>query len=118
LTGVNRKVNITTADVLIEGSWTVLAIVSNGESLFREYMSTLPDKDRKKVWALIERTSAHGPPSNLEKYRQLNADVQELKSHHVRLPCFFDGAGRIVITHGWTKKKNETVRVTSPEPLD
>jgi phage-related protein len=106
---VNSKVNILTTEIVIQGRMTVLAVVRNGTCLAVDYLKSLQDPQRKKVLALLSRTASRGsPPPNREKFDKLEGPLNEFKSFQVRFPCFYDGPGRIVITHGFTKKRNRT----------
>jgi phage-related protein len=106
---VNPKVNIVTAETVIEGRMTILAIVRGGTCLAIEYIQNLQDPPRKKVLALLSKTAQDGrPPPNREKFDKLAGPLLEFKSYQDRLPCFYDGPARIVITHGFQKKKNRT----------
>ncbi len=88
----------------------MLAIVVNGECLVRQYVSGLTPSEKKKIWALLERTGDHGTPKNTQKFNHLEGDLYEFKSFQDRLFCFFDGVGRIVITHGWKKKRDRATK--------
>jgi len=108
---VHPKVNIISADILIRGNLTVFVIVINGRCPAREYLEALQENEEKKVWALLKRSATQGkPPPNPERFDQLEGPLYEFKSHQHRLPCFHDGQGRIVITHGFRKKKDRTRR--------
>ena len=100
---------MTSAEPLIEGQWTILAVVRNGTCLAREYIDErLTTADKTKIWALLARIAEHGPPKNGQKFNHLTGSLYEFKSFQDRLPCFYDGPGRIVITHGCKKKKDRT----------
>jgi phage-related protein len=106
---VNPKVNIVTAEYVIRGKMNILALVRGGRCLTREYLESLQESDRKKVLALLRTTAKAGsPPGNPEKFSKLETPIYEFKSYQDRFPCFFDGQGRILITHGFRKKKNRT----------
>jgi phage-related protein len=107
LTGVNSKVNITTAEVLIRGQWTILAIVQNGSCFTREYLGGLTEVDRRRAFSLLQFTAELGPRKNREKFNSLGDGLFEFKSYQDRLAWFYDGVSRIVITHGWKKKRDK-----------
>ena len=86
-------------------TWTVAAIVKDGVCLAREYIDARTDADRKKLIALLERASYHGPPHNKEKFKKVVDDIFEFKSFQDRLLCFYDGRARIVPANACTKKK-------------
>jgi len=90
---------------------TVLAVVMNETCLAAEYIRNLQEAPRKKVLALLSKTAISGrPPVNKEKFDKLEGPLFEFKSFQDRLPCFFDGQGRIVLTHGFSKKSRRTPR--------
>jgi hypothetical protein len=98
---------MTTAEVLVEGVWSVLAVESGGTCLAIEYIEGLILKDKKRMLALLQRTADHGPLGNIQKFRQLTRDIFEFKSYQDRVLCFFDGEHRIVLTHGYKKKQDK-----------
>jgi len=95
------------ADVIRSGTWDVLGLVKSGRCLAYRFFDDLVDvRERKRVLALWDRTAAQGPPRNREKSNKLTDDIFELKAYQTRFPYFYDGAKRIVLTHGVTKKKD------------
>ena len=107
MTGVNPKVNMTTVEIVFSKTWTILAIQSDSGCLAVEYIQGLEESDRKRVLALLDRAAGYGPPANIEKFRKLTGDIYEFKAFQDRLLCFFDGKHRIVLTHGYKKKRNK-----------
>ncbi len=102
----------TTAEELIGGEWAIMQIVKNGRELAAEHLETLTLRDYRKVAAFLDRVASHGPLHyGQEKNRKLADEIFELKpTSEVRLPYFFDGRRRIVITHAFTKKQAKTPR--------
>lgn len=47
-----------------------------------------------------------GQIRNREKFRQLAEGFYEFKAFQIRMPCYFRSDKRVVITHGFTKKKD------------
>jgi phage-related protein len=90
-----------------------MVIVRDRSCPTREYLEALTETDRKKVWALLQRTSQYGPPRNDQKFKKLIGPIMEFKSYQDRLLCFFAGPRRIVITHGCKKKRDRA----SPEDI-
>ncbi len=94
-------------EILYEDEWTVAALVVRGECLVRDYLQGLPSSTQSKVLALIRRYAEYGPPRNPERNKKITDVLWELKSFQARLLYFFDGQKRIVITHGFTKKRDD-----------
>lgn len=88
--------------------FTIVAIVEGERCPLQGYLQGLDEAGRKKVMALLQMTAEIGPLSNVQKFKKVKGtkDLYELKSFQVRLPCFFGARGTIVITHGFTKKRN------------
>ena len=88
-------------------------IVRNGRCLAVEHIESLALPDYKKVVAFLNRVKDNGPLDySIDKSRKLADDLFELKpTKEVRLPYFFDGRKRLIITHGFTKKRGKTPRV-------
>ena len=47
-----------------------------------------------------------GRISSEEQFKKLQDDFFEFKAFQLRLPCYFAPGRRVVITHGFIKKKN------------
>lgn len=96
--------------ILGQGQWTLMCIVRNGHPLAIDYLETLAETDAAKVAAFLQRTTQIGPLRySDEKSKKLTDQLFELKpTSQVRLLYFFDGPRRIVITHGFTKKRGKT----------
>lgn len=73
-----------------------------------DFIADLDEVSRKKLNAYLDRVAANGPPVNEEKFKWLDGDICEFKSHGVRMLAFKTTAG-FVITNGFKKpKKRET----------
>jgi len=88
-------------------TWTIGAIVKDGVCLARQYIDARTDSDRKKIIALLERASYHGPPQNPQKFKKVADGIFEFKSFQDRLLCFYDGKARIVLANACSKKKDK-----------
>jgi phage-related protein len=75
-----------------------------------EHIYRLAERERRKVFAFLERTAHSGPLGYTEdRSKKLTDHILELKpTSEVRLLYFFDGRNRLVITHGFTKKRGRT----------
>jgi hypothetical protein len=91
--------------------WTI-DILADGEREFvREFLEELERNqppEYRRVVALLLAVASNGPPRNIQKYRAISGvsgQLAELKGHQARIMCFFDGPRRIVLTHGFLKKR-------------
>lgn len=71
----------------------------------KDYFDDLTTADQAKIWALIERMGDTGEIRNVEKFRHEGDGLYCFKSFKRRLMCFLDG-NDVVITHGFTKKRD------------
>jgi hypothetical protein len=71
-----------------------------------------------KLIRLFDWTTQYGTLNNKEKFKRLNADVQEFKTNGgVRVLCFRDGRSIIVLTNGFKKKKDYADEIARAEQL-
>jgi phage-related protein len=98
------------ARILRQRTWTICALEDGSSCPAEEYISNLLEADKKKVFALLERTAAHGPPHNEQKFRKVEGDLFEFKSFQDRLLCFFQPNSVIILTHGFRKKRERIPR--------
>lgn len=93
--------------------WTLYLLAEGTREFAREFVDgELTTEQRAQVINLLKRVADEGLPSNPARYRVLqgHANLAEFKRSQVRLLCFFDGPGRIVLTHGFKKKTDRTPR--------
>ena len=76
----------------------------------RDFLLAQKDTDRAKLWALFQRLSDFGVISNREKFKKLNDDLWEFKSHQLRLLGAFRPGRRFLVAHGVRKKKDDLGR--------
>ncbi|MGA2267478.1 MAG: type II toxin-antitoxin system RelE/ParE family toxin [Bryobacteraceae bacterium] len=72
------------------------------------YRTELDDLERAKMNTLFKYIGDHGRITNQEKFRKLQGELWEFKSHQVRMPCYYLPGRLLVITHGFRKKGNST----------
>jgi phage-related protein len=110
----------TTAMIIGEATWTMLCIVRSGRPIVLEYLESLAAPDTRKVTAFLQRTVQSGPLGySDEKSKKLTDQIFELKpTREVRLLYFFDWTRRMVITHGFTKKRGKTPRTEIDRALE
>jgi phage-related protein len=93
------------ADLFRQGStFALFAIVESERCQILDYIDSLQKAEQRKLIALLERVTNHGPPRNEEKSKPLREDLFEFKSFQDRVIWFYDGKGRIVMTHAFQKK--------------
>ena len=88
----------------------VLALLRDNNCQVEEYIKNLNERDRKKVLALLVHVSENGPPKNIQKSRKIlgSDDILEFKpTSQIRILWFYDGPGRIVLTHAFRKKRRD-----------
>jgi hypothetical protein len=64
--------------------------------------------DRDRLQAKFQHMADEGRITNPEHFKKLEGTdgLFEFKRFQIRMPCFFDGRGALVLTHGLTKKKD------------
>ena len=86
--------------------FVICMLVSNGRPLFKDFMDSLEDSERKKVFALIERTAEEGPPLNEEKFKKVAGEkFFELKTRQARILCVFGKDRKIVLLNSFKKQQ-------------
>jgi len=88
----------------------VYCLYEGNRSDLIEFIESLDDSSRAKIYGLIERTADYGPHPSREKYRKLHGGIElwELKAGQVRIMLFYDETGNMVLTHGFLKKGDKT----------
>lgn len=54
--------------------------------------------------ALFKRLGDTGRIDHREKFKKLDGELWEFKSHQIRMPCAFRHPRLVVVTHGFIKK--------------
>lgn len=89
--------------------FVICMLVSKGRPLFKDFVNSLEDSEKKKVFALIERTAEEGPPTNEEKFKKVEGEkFFEFKTHQARILCVFEEGGKIILLNGFKKKQRRT----------
>lgn len=104
--------------VLLEGTRLVIGFAErhNGDTPAEEWFNTQPARKQAALYATIQQVAARGSLSNRERFRVLKGEhgVVEFKHHQHRLMGVMKGQvgnkGRLVLTNGFLKKKDETPR--------
>ena len=64
---------------------------------------------------VIKRLADEGKVANREQFKRIEGtDFYEFKNFQIRMPCYFHAGGRLILTHGFMKKKDWI----SPEEID
>ena len=79
----------------------------NGSCQVQEYLEGLPNRDRKRMTALLELAAENGPPRNSEKSAAIE-NFFEFKAYQTRIFYDYLPGKRIVLFYGFTKKRNKT----------
>lgn len=81
------------------------ALVIGGECLFKNYVESLTEKDRKQVVRLIMGIAKTGT-KNLEKMKPIGNGIFELKTRNsIRFLSFWHKDRMLLLTHGFKKPK-------------
>ena len=99
--------------IFYEGPARVIeaAILQDGSMPARDFVESLSEADRAKVYALFRMLGDIGRITNSEKFKKTEGtEFWEFKSFQIRMPCFFLPNRRVVITHGFRKKQDKIPR--------
>lgn len=89
----------------------------DGTSYFRDFIDSLPVKDKAKMLSTIEKTQEHGllVAQKMEWVKKLDNNIYELRSKvgsNIQRALYFQKVGnQYLITHGFTKKTQRTPKV-------
>ena len=77
-----------------------------------DFFDELSVLDKAKLMALFQIAGEHGKFHNPEKFGDLGDGLYEFKSFQIRMPFAYakKERGVILITHGFTKKKDRTAK--------
>ena len=79
----------------------------------KDFLYSLDDKEKAKIYALFRMLGDTGQIRNTEKFKKIEGTCFfEFKSFQIRMPCFFAKGKRVFITHGFIKKKD---KIPKPE---
>ena len=84
-------------------------MLDDGSCPAEEFLSQLSELDIQKMKATFDLFVASSPrPLSREKFKKIEGtDLYEFKCFQVRMPCFYAGQGRIILTHGLKKKADK-----------
>lgn len=88
----------------------------DGTTPFRDFLTTLPAKDRAKLLATITKIEEHGlaEATRQQWVKHLEGEIWEIRSqfaNNIQRACYFHAErDHYIITHGFTKKTQKTPR--------
>ena len=85
-------------------------VATDGSSPAEEWLNSQPLKMQQKFAALFVKLGDVGKIFNEQKFKHLTGTNQlfEFKSDQGRVLCFFFVGKRVILTHGFLKKKDKT----------
>lgn len=84
------------------------ARLRNGSIPALEFLNDQKPQHRARILYLFKLLGDHGRISNDEHFKKFRGDFWEFKNFQIRLFCYFRPGKRVVVTHGFIKKKNAT----------
>jgi phage-related protein len=106
-------------EVLLDGEEFILyALVVNKKCLIRDFISELEESDKKQVINLLKQRADRSHIYNQQHFRTLGDEILELKTRNgIRILCFWAGAGKLVITHGFFKSHPKMLKQEKEKSL-
>lgn len=86
------------------------AVLRNGDMPAMNFFCSLTDNEQEKVIVLFRKYGEQGKISNEEQFKNLEDGLWEFKRFKIRFICFFHIGGRVILTHGFIKKRDKTPR--------
>ncbi len=83
------------------------ALLKDGTMPAMSFLESLAVSDQTKLYALFRKLGDTGHIKTREKFKNLEGDLWEFKSFQIRMPCFHQTGGRVVITHGFRKRRSK-----------
>lgn len=88
--------------------FSIVLLSDSEEFEIEAFFEGLPAQDQNQVDAILVRIADEGPLYNVEKCRELEDGIYELKTSNVRLFWFYGTGGEIYLSHG--RMKNELTK--------
>lgn len=82
---------------------------ANGSCPAGEFLDRLKEQDRKKLDVIFEMLGDMGRIHNDLKFKKVEGRIFEIKSHQIRIFCFFT-SGRLILLYGIKKKRDRLPR--------
>jgi len=89
---------------------TIFLLAERDREPAREFVnSKLTKAQQDQIKSLLRWSADEGLPTNTAHFHTFSGyeGLGEFKRFGIRLMCFFDGPGRIVLTHGFKKKSDD-----------
>lgn len=86
------------------------ATLQDGSCPALEFFNGLDRRWQARMYYLYQRLGDTGWMGNEEQFSKVSADFYEFKAFQVRLLCYFKPGSRVVVTHGFIKKRNRMDR--------
>jgi hypothetical protein len=86
------------------------AEVGDGSMPAKSFLDHQEPKFQARMYALFKRLGDSGRIANQEQFKKLTGEFWEFKSFQIRMPCYFAPGRRLVVTHGFIKKKDAVSR--------
>jgi hypothetical protein len=71
----------------------------------RDFFNAIETRWQARLIVLFKLLGDTGQIRNLEQFRKFTDGFFEFKAFQVRMPCYFRPGNRVIITHGFTKKR-------------
>ena len=82
------------------------ARLTNGTIPGLEFLTSREDRWQARLVALFQRLGDFGRIRNPEQFKKVRNEFWEFKSFQIRMLCYYRRDGRVVITHGFIKKRD------------
>jgi phage-related protein len=86
------------------------AIHRDGSVPALDFFNLIETRWQARLMILFKLLGDTGQIRNPEQFRKFTDGFFEFKAFQVRMPCYFRPDKRVVVTHGFTKKKDEAPR--------
>lgn len=86
------------------------AIRGNGISESRAFIEQLDNAQKAKILKIIKRFADKGIIRNKKQFKKVEGDIWEFKEFQIRVFMYHCAHGRIALTHGFFKKRNNIPR--------
>jgi hypothetical protein len=84
------------------------AKLNDGSIPALDFLSGQKPQHRARLFVLFTKMGDTGRIHNREHFRKLDGEFWEFKNFQIRMPCYFRPDRRVVVTHGFIKKKDST----------
>lgn len=80
------------------------ATCADGSKPALDFYNELEDSDKAKLNTMFRYLGDQGRIANPEKFKKVDDELWEFKSHQIRMPCKFGDDRTVIISHGFFKK--------------